>query len=277
MDTSANIAKSQGCPGDGPSGLLLVGHGTRDRIGRSEFHQLCEAIRERIARPTRACFLELAEPSIEQAVHELADDGVRQVVVVPLLLFAAGHAQQDIPAAVEAAARGRIVTKQAAHLGCHPKVVGLSAMRFREAAERLGNAPRETLAVLAGRGSREPAATSEMIHFVRLRQHALPARQTVCGFIAMASPSMEDALRDVGNKAAAPVVVQPHLLFHGELTRHMNELVDDSQRIYPDRIWTAAAHLGPHPLLADALIDRFLEVEWGEEDEKQRDSGRSHT
>ena len=242
------------------TGLLLVSHGTRDGIGRAEFFQVCALVAQRIQLPTRPCFLELAEPTIDQAVDELAHHGLQRLLVAPLLLFAAGHAQRDIPNTARAAVRGRMQIHQAAHLGCHPSLVQLSALRCRAATELLGHAPSCTLSVLVGRGSRESSATSEMVRFLRLRHNALPAQKTVHGFLAMASPSIEEVLRHAGNDSSDPVVVQPHLLFHGELSEQTAELVKHFQRINPDQPWIAAPYLGPHPLLVDAIVDRIREI-----------------
>jgi len=242
------------------TGVLLVGHGTRDSIGRAEFFQVCALVAQRIQLPTRPCFLELAEPTIDQAVDELAHRGVQRLLVAPLLLFAAGHAQRDIPSTVRAAVRGRMKIQQAAHLGCHPSLVRLSALRCRAATEPLEHAPNCALSVLVGRGSRETSATSEMVRFVRLRHDAVPAKKTVHGFIAMASPPVEEVLRNAENHLSDPVVVQPHLLFHGELSEKTAELVRRFQRINPDQSWIAAPYLGPHPLLVDAIVDRIGEI-----------------
>ncbi len=245
------------------TGLLLVGHGTRDRIGRSEFFQVCELVAQRVEIPVRPCFLELADPTIEQAVEELLAYGVNRILVVPLLLFAAGHVKRDIPTAVQAAVRGRVQIQQAAQLGCHPSLVQLSAIRFREAADRLKYPPSCTVSVLVGRGSRDPSATADMARFVGLRQEFVEARRTLHGFIAMASPSIEEVLQHTGNNTSSPIIVQPHLLFHGELSMQTDELVKGFQRINSSRLWQIAGYLGVHTLLVEAIVDRINEMKSG--------------
>src|SRR5436190_70542 len=82
-------------------GLLLVGHGTRDSAGLAEFRELHRLLVERAGElPVESCFLELAEPNISAGIEALLARGVRQIVVAPLLLFAAGHAKRDIPEGV---------------------------------------------------------------------------------------------------------------------------------------------------------------------------------
>src|SRR5258707_5141020 len=89
---------------DDHGGLLLVGHGTRDAAGLDEFAVVVERVRVAASEPVEGCFLELARPTIGEGLARLVDRGVRRVTVVPVLLFAAGHAKRDIPAAVEEAA-----------------------------------------------------------------------------------------------------------------------------------------------------------------------------
>ena len=79
------------CPPN--TGLLLVGHGTRDRIGLSEIGEFGAKVARRLrARPVELGFIELAEPTIGAALDRLVERGAARVCVVPLLLFAAGHA-----------------------------------------------------------------------------------------------------------------------------------------------------------------------------------------
>jgi len=44
-----------------------------------------------------AAFLELAEPSVAQALAKLATKGARQIVVMPYFLAAGAHVTRDIP------------------------------------------------------------------------------------------------------------------------------------------------------------------------------------
>lgn len=49
--------------------------------------------------------MELGSPTIEQAMADLAQAGVRDVVVVPYMLAPGRHATEDVPRLVRAAAR----------------------------------------------------------------------------------------------------------------------------------------------------------------------------
>ncbi|RMG04308.1 MAG: hypothetical protein D6741_01195, partial [Planctomycetota bacterium] len=119
------------------TGILIAGHGTRDETGREQFFVLVRRIAERVGVPVRAGFLELAQPDLKTAVAELLACGVDEIRVLPVMLFAAGHVLEDIPAAV----RSALHDLQAEHvpvrigraLETQPALVELSVRRFREA------------------------------------------------------------------------------------------------------------------------------------------------
>jgi sirohydrochlorin ferrochelatase len=255
---------TSGQPAGRPA-LLLVGHGTRDERGRAEFAALTRQIDQRLPdHDVLACFLEFAEPTIEQAIDQLAAAGTRQVTVMPLLLFAAGHAKRDIPAEVAAGARRhpQLTLRVAAHLGCHAALVELSALRFRQLVAN--GASREaddaTLLLLVGRGSRDADANAEMARFSRLRFEAAPVGWIETCHTAMAEPSLERALTVVGGMPFSQVVVQPHLLFAGELVSRVGVRVAEAAERFSDKNWLVTPHLGAHNLVVQAVLDRSAEV-----------------
>jgi sirohydrochlorin cobaltochelatase len=271
--------------GESREGLLLVGHGTRDPAGLAEFFAAADRIRELAGgRPLAPCFLELATPNIADGVEQLVRSGVTRIVVVPLLLFSAGHAKRDIPAAVAAATAGYpdVTIRQTSALECDPQILVLSERRFREAIAKLSPLPAiRTHALLVGRGSHDPEATAEMRRFAQLRTEQTPVgRMSVC-FLAMQQPLLAEALADAAVSGFQRIVVQPHLLFAGEL---FDQVLRDVQRVAEPmgsgvffspqrstlasnstgtekdsrplaRHWIVTAPLGPEPELAAAVMN----------------------
>lgn len=123
-------------------GLLLVGHGTRYRLGQDEFlatvRQIAERLPDWLVQPG---FLELAVPTLDEAVERLVESGATDCVVTPLLLFAAGHAKRDVPELIDSARQRfpHVNFQQAGHLGCEPRLLSLSLRRFREARRLTGD------------------------------------------------------------------------------------------------------------------------------------------
>jgi sirohydrochlorin ferrochelatase len=239
-------------------GLLLLGHGTREAIGIREFHETVELVaRLRSDQPVEGCFLELAEPSIAAGFRTLASRGGRRITVVPVLLFAAGHAERDIPQAVAAVAAEfpTIGVEQCPHLGCHDALLALSQTRYQKAIAGRPTADKTAL-VMVGRGSHHAGATAEMHEFVRRRVALTPGVEVRTAFVAMAEPPLEQVLKDLAGSDCTRVVVQPHLLFGGVLLDRIAATVADFARRHPDRDWVVAPHLGPHALLAQAIASR---------------------
>lgn len=265
--------ESRATDGEPRRGVLVVGHGTRSAGGIAEFRAVVEQLAARLAPlHVEPCFLELAEPTIAAGLERLHARGTEQIVVAPLLLFAAGHAKEDIPAAV---AGSPTVTKhglrwtQAEPLGLHPRIVELSVLRFTEAVAALPepdpNAPiaaDETLLVLVGRGAKDAEAIAEFEKFAALRKSATAAAAAPLGgleiaYTALAEPLVEALLPRVAAGRHRRIVVQPHLLFTGELIQRLHRQVQEAAVTAPTKQWTTTAHLGSHPLVVEALADRI--------------------
>jgi sirohydrochlorin cobaltochelatase len=243
------------------TGLLLVGHGTRNPAGLAEFFaiagQVADIGREFDVEP---CFLELAEPDIATGVRRLLERGVSRLIVAPVLLFAAGHAKRDIPLAVgEAVERfggGNIEITHVPPLECHEKILELSAMRYREAlVERASISPSETSLIMIGRGSSYPKATAEMRKFTALRVERTPVARAETCFVAIAKPTIAETLEWAAEQQYRRVVVQPHLLFTGEVLTEINAAVDGFRAKDLHREWIVTPYLGPSPLVSEALLD----------------------
>ncbi len=238
-------------------GLLIVGHGTRDQVGLGEFAALIELIRAKTDAAVEPGFLELARPTIAEGLAGLIERGAERITVAPLLLFAAGHAKHDIPAAVaEAIARRPNLTVDlTAPLESHEQVLELSARRFNEATIVQPKIdPLDTMLVIVGRGSHDAEATAEMHRFAHLRtQRTRVGRMMVC-FLAMQRPSLAEALAEAAASDFARIVVQPHLLFHGLLLDEIKATVEEHRRSSPKE-WIVISVLGPEPELAQAVME----------------------
>lgn len=240
--------------------MLLVGHGTSDAAGLDELRSV--AGQTAAACPglvVEHCFLELAVPDIAQGIERCVQRGVRRLMVQPLLLFAAGHAKQDIPQEVQQAQHRfpQLEITVSPHLGCHPQLLELSELRYTEAlANRPPVSDSETLLLMVGRGSRDPEANSEMVSFSRLRWERRRLGWVETCFTAMTWPSLADGLAAAARLAQRRIVVQPHLLFRGELLARIREETAAAAARHASYDWILVGHLGPHPLLVRSILDR---------------------
>lgn len=238
-------------------GVLLVGHGTRDAQGTAEFLALADLMKRHLApRAVEACFLELQLPDIATGVRRLRDRGVTSLAVAPLLLFAAGHAKSDIPEAVAAALGDWNPHRvQAAALESHPALVALSQERYATA---IGESPaKETAVLLVGRGSSDASALAAFETFAEHRRAQLRGVTVQTAYVAVAEPRFSAAAAALAESNAERIVVQPHLLFHGELMRELRTRVTELQRT-TQREWMLTEHLAAGILTAGLGAERLI-------------------
>jgi sirohydrochlorin cobaltochelatase len=293
-------------------GILVVGHGTRNKVGSAQLLRLVEHIRELIPQAdVSGCFLELAEPNIATGVQRLHDMGCKSMVVVPVLLFTAAHAKSDIPDAVrEHATRlGVHVLGQMPSLGTHPRVVELSEIRFQEVV-RLplrsicpeggcadGSSPRTRCRVfqehperctlqnwleglpavsaspfgkialaMVGRGTSDVAALEHMRELTRLRVEAATngteedgVQWFETGFFAGGRPTVDELLDGASRSGCDSVIVQPHLLFEGELMDQLREKVRTRRENGGGPAWWITRSLGADPKLAQVFVGLLMD------------------
>ena len=85
--------------------ILLVAHGSRLKASNHEVVNIAASLTK--ALPTnhgkvRVAFLELAEPSIPDALQQYIDEGVTHITVLPYFLAAGSHVNNDIPKIIRA-------------------------------------------------------------------------------------------------------------------------------------------------------------------------------
>ena len=213
--------------------------------------------------PTAAvelCFLEMVAPDIAAGVERLVRSGVRHVRVMPLMLLAARHVKQDIPTAVEAAAEalGDVMFDVCPSLGCHDNVLALSERRYREAVAVCDDitdkiTAEETLLVLVARGNRDVEAQQQWRRFVENRRRRSDGPTIQPAYLAMAKPQLGDVLAAATTDGYRRIVVQPHLLFAGQLLGRLQSQVAALAEKYRQQQWLVAQHLGPAQLVAEAV------------------------
>jgi sirohydrochlorin cobaltochelatase len=83
--------------------LVLLAHGSRTRKSLEEMRELAESLQKKThGLKVVGAFLEIARPSLPQAVAAAARSGSQEIHVLPLFLFTGKHAGDDVPALVDA-------------------------------------------------------------------------------------------------------------------------------------------------------------------------------
>ncbi len=245
---------------------MLVGHGTRDAAGTAEFFQLGERLAEVLAPlPLQSCLLEFQRPTIAEAWQSLVDRGVQHIHVAPLLLFAAGHAKQDIPDAL-AACQVRTPTvsfDQSRPISRHAAVIDLVVARIGQTlAGSEANSADATALVMVGRGNRDPCAQADMKVLTEVVADRFRFRCATTAFYAMAQPAFPDVLAELaGGGEFQTIIVQPHLLFAGRLYQAICQQVAEAADRFPQVRFRTTDYLGPQQEIAAAIAARIRQIE----------------
>ena len=246
--------------------VVLAGHGSRRERSNEQVRELAAGLEGRLGLPTNAGFIELAEPSIGEAIGSLAHSA-SDVTVVPLSLFAASHVKADVPLVVnEARAEHDIDVHGGRHLGVHPSIVELLDDRAATVEDELGvdRAEDDVLVVLCARGSSDPDSNGDVHKLSRLLYEGREFLDVKSAFIGVTEPLLEDALHTVSKRRPDAVVVLPYMLGDGVLTGRIRERTDEFDEEYPYAVAGCGDPLGTDDRLLDVLADRFEEARTGD-------------
>ncbi|MFO7629533.1 MAG: sirohydrochlorin chelatase [Prochlorococcaceae cyanobacterium] len=252
---------------DGPIGVLVCGHGSRNRLAVGEFAALAERLAQRLSgTPVSHGYLEFARPILRDGLDQLRQQGVRHVLAVPAMLFAAGHAKNDIPSVLNTyAAETGLRIDYGRELGVDLKMIQAAAGRIRTALEQAdAESPpiplHDTLLVVVGRGSSDPDANSNVAKVTRMLVEGFGFGWGETVYSGVTFPLVEPGLRHVVKLGYRRIVVFPYFLFSGVL---VSRILQHSERVaadYPEVQFVAASYLGDHPQVVDTFVERVEEV-----------------
>jgi len=240
---------------------MLLGHGSRDAEGVEEYWALANTLRASAPELSVGCgFVELAEPGVDAAIDDLVAGGADDIVVVPLVLFAAGHLKNDGPAATARARRRHpsVRLRLARDLGIEPVLLSLAADRIRAAAGDTN--PDELGVALIARGSSDPDACADLWKVGRLLADGRGLGTIEPGFVSLARPAVPEAMERCRLLGARTIVVSPFFLFTGLLVRRIHRQAADWAARHPEVTVRGGPHLGPDPTLVRLILARYHEA-----------------
>ena len=247
--------------------VLLCGHGSRDDDAVREFENLAAVIAARLpARRVSHGFLEFARPTIGTALEALRDAGASAIDAVPGMLFAAGHAKNDIPSVLNgfAAANPELPVRYGRDLAIDPLLLRAAVERI-EAAQTPGDAPPgESLLVVVGRGTSDPDANSNVAKVTRMLWEGMGFGWAETCYSGVTTPLVGPALERIAGFGFPRIVVFPYFLFTGVLVQRIYDAVDEAARAHPGIAFRKAGYLNDHPLVVDAFLARLAEIPEGD-------------
>jgi len=249
-------------------GVLICGHGSRNRLAVEEFARLAEGLRPRMGGlPVEHGYLEFAKPILRDSLDCLREKGVTRVLAVPAMLFAAGHAKNDIPSVLNTySAETGLTIDYGRELGVDRLMIGAAGARIREALDQSpSDVPlEETLLVVVGRGSSDPDANSNVAKVTRMLVEGFGFGWGETVYSGVTFPLVEPGLRHVVRLGFRRIVVFPYFLFSGVLVSRIRQHTDLVAADHPDVDFVSASYLGDHPLVLDTFVERVEEVLGGE-------------
>jgi sirohydrochlorin ferrochelatase/(2Fe-2S) ferredoxin len=248
------------------TGLLLVGHGSREARANEGFAALVAGYRAHLAATSRELevahgYVELAEPGLDEALAGLARRH-RRVIVAPLFLFMVGHTKNDIPIALARARQAApdVEFLGTRELGIHPALVQIAYERAAAALPLDLPLAGKTTAVIVGRGSSDPDANAEFYKLARLVAEGRGFGAVVPCFIGITAPLLPAALELAARGRPERVVVVPYFLFDGVLGDKLRAQVAEFSERYPWIHTTVAATLAPDARLHAVLDERIAQA-----------------
>ncbi len=248
-------------------GILLCGHGSRDPQAVKEFINVVNKIKSRIPDiPVEFGFLEFNRPIISEALDQLRNLGVERVIALPAMLFAAGHTKNDIPAVLNKySADNGLLIQYGRELGLNSLMIGAAGARIKETIDSNPIFPlHETLLVVAGRGSSDPDANSNVCKITRMLVEGFGFGWGETVFSGVTFPLVDPGLRHALKLGFKRVILLPYFLFSGVL---VNRVREHSMRVAndnPDVKFLNVSYLSDQDLVIDTFMERIQEVFDGE-------------
>jgi sirohydrochlorin cobaltochelatase len=247
------------------TGVMLCGHGSRNRRAVGEFSNLAQRLRQRLPNvPVEYGYLEFADPVLHQGLERLRMAGARKILAVPGMLFAAGHAKNDIPSVLNtyAAAYPGVEVTYGRELGVDLKMLRAAGDRIEEALSGAGEAIArpETLLMVVGRGASDPDANSNVAKIMRMLWEGMGFGWGEVAYSGVTFPLVAPALTHAVRLGYRRIVVFPYFLFTGVLVNRIYDAVDSAAAEHPEIEFLKAPYLNDHPLVLETLVDRLQEM-----------------
>ena len=248
-------------------GIMICGHGSRNQNAVREFSVLAERIKAAFPSwPVDYGYLEFANPVITHGLDALRAQGANHILAVPGMLFAAGHAKNDIPSVLNTyAAQNRgVKIDYGRELGIDLKMIRAAGDRIKESLVASGwnegDSLHDTMLVVVGRGSSDPDANSNVSKVMRMLWEGLGFGWGETAYSGVTFPLVEPALEHVSKLGFKRIVVFPYFLFTGVLVKRIYSQTDEVAARHPEIQFIKADYLNDHPLVIETMVERVFEI-----------------
>lgn len=248
------------------AGVLICGHGSRSKVAEKEFGLLAQGLSKRFPQLKVAHgFLEYSAPNMHMALDSLVERGVKKIYAVPGMLFAATHAQNDIPSV--------LTTYQDKHpgleieygqeLGLHDEMIQAFQTRILDAMglDHVHDGDLyDTMLVVVGRGTSVTNANAEAAKLTRIVCENMGFGWSETVYSGVTYPSVGRGLEMAVKLGFKKIVVAPYFLFGGKLIGRIHAYVDKVAEENPNVQFMKATYLRDQEHVINTFIERIQET-----------------
>ncbi|GKU84600.1 sirohydrochlorin chelatase [Niallia sp. NCCP-28] len=238
--------------------VLYICHGSRIKEASDQAISFIKRCMENEEFPIQEySFLELSEPTIEQAFFQCIKKGATVIHVIPVLLLTAAHAKIDIPEVLGKLSEEypEIEIRYGRPIGVHKKMIEIVVEKIKKSSLL---DKKDLLVLLVGRGSSDPEVKQDLGDIAALVEAQLPGISVKDCYLTAAEPSFIEGIEYANSSSYQNILVIPYLLFTGILMKSMKKTIKELAD--SDKIYELAPYLGYHPFIADILNERLKEV-----------------
>ena len=244
-------------------GILICGHGSRNKLAIEEFKDLTLSIKDRYKGiDVEYGFLEFAQPSLVDALDKFKKKGITKVLAVPAMLFAAGHVKNDIPSVLNSySKKNNIEIVYGRELGINNLMVSAACERVKDVfMQNIELKPSDSVLVVVGRGSSDPDANSNVCKITRMIVEGLGMAWGETVYSGVTFPLVEPGLNHIVKLGYKNVIIFPYFLFSGVLVTRIKRQRDSVALKNPNLAFYDAKYLSSHPHVVDTFEERINEI-----------------
>ena len=249
-------------------GIMVCGHGSRNQNAAKEFSTVAKGLRAKFPHlPVEYGYLEFCNPVIHSGLDTLREKGIEKVLAIPGMLFAAGHAKNDIPSVLNAyqAKYPQMEIVYGRELGVDVRMIEAAGARIMAAVEAAnrnnGEVPLDqSLLMVVGRGSSDPDANSNAAKVMRMLWEGLGFGWGETCYSGVTFPLVEPGLQHAAKLGYRRIVVFPYFLFTGVLVKRIYSYTDAVAGENPQIEFIKAGYLNDHEKVIDTFAERVIEA-----------------
>lgn len=244
--------------------ILLVGHGSRDPNGNKEIETFSKQWRAQ--HPDwriEVCYIEFADILLDQGFDNAAKNS-NKVLVVPLILNAAGHVKMEIPEHLEKARQRHpdVEFIYAKHLGVNTTMLEIVKRQLVNTMENIAKPdPKTTGVIILGRGSSDKLANGEVAKLARWMEEETDHELVDIAFTGITYPRLETVVQRQVKLGMTQIAVQPYYLFTGTLITRIAKQLKYLQQQYPQIRFGLGDYLGFDPDIYTLLDQKVKEIQ----------------